>query len=288
MDFKKRAPEKQSVMIKTYTISFILLLATLSLTAQRERTATVTATGSYVGGKYETFAEGQARALQEAKKQALREAGVAENISSTAIVVMGGTGNDFREISSELSRIELEGRVRVKEQSDASPVFTNDGLVKYATTIRAEVVLEETEEDLNFRFKTDGLQNTYFSGETLSFTVTPTIDCYLRVFLLGKHPTGNAQIYPLDGVFKDVRLKAGETVPFPPTDRKFLYDKPFEYSVEMENENDNLEQDVLLIVALKKPYPFVEEVTYENVITWLSRIKRNEKRVLWQGVNIVK
>jgi hypothetical protein len=167
-----------------------------SLSAQRERTVTVTATGSYVGGKYETFAEGQTRALQEAKKQALREAGVAENISSTA-------------------------------------------------------------------------------------------DCYLRVFLLGKHPNSNAQIYPLDGVFKDVRMKAGENVPFPPTDRKFLYDKPFEYTVEMEKENDNLEQDVLLIVALKKSYPFTETVSYESVIRWLSKIKRNEKCVLWQGVNII-
>lgn len=275
-------------MTKQFFIIVLVFLMVGSLSAQRERTVAVTATGSYVGGKYETFAEGQARALQEAKKQALREAGVAENISSTAIVVMGGTGNDFREISSELSRIELEGRVRVKEQSDASPVFTKDGLVKYATTIRAEVVLEETEEDLNFRFKTDGLQNTYLSGETMTFTVTPTADCYLRVFLLGKHPNSNAQIYPLEGVFKDVRMKAGETVPFPPTDRKFLYDKPFEYTVEMEDENDNLEQDVLLIVALKKPYPFTETVSYENVIRWLSKIKRNEKCVLWQGVNIIK
>ena len=274
-------------MTKQFFIIVLVFLLVGSLSAQRERTVTVTATGSYVGGKYETFAEGQARALQEAKKQALREAGVAENISSTAIVVMGGTGNDFREISSELSRIELEGRVRVKEQSDASPVFTKDGLVKYATTIRAEVVLEETEEDLNFRFKTDGLQNTYLSGETMTFTVTPTADCYLRVFLLGKHPNSNAQIYPLEGVFKDVRMKAGETVPFPPTDRKFLYDKPFEYTVEMEKENDNLEQDVLLIVALKKSYPFTETVSYESVIRWLSKIKRNEKCVLWQGVNII-
>ena len=275
-------------MTKQFFIIVLVFFMVGSLSAQRERTVTVTATGRYVAGMYETFAEGQARALQEAKKQALREAGVTENISSTAIVVMGGTGNDFREISSELSRIELEGRVRVKEQSDASPVFTNEGLVKYTTTIRAEVVLEETEEDLNFRFKTDGLQNTYLSGETMTFTVTPTADCYLRVFLLGKHPNSNAQIYPLEGVFKDVRMKAGETVPFPPTDRKFLYDKPFEYTVEMENENDNLEQDVLLIVALKKPYPFTETVSYESVIRWLSKIKRNEKCVLWQGVNIIK
>ena len=275
-------------MKKQFIIAFMLVCAFSVLSAQRERTVTVTAVGSYVANQNETPAYGRAQALLEAKKQALREAGVTEDISSTAIIVMGDAGNDFREISSELSRIELEGRVRVKEQTDAPPMFTNDGLVKYATTILAEVVLQETEEDLNFRFKTDGLQNTYLSGETMTFTVTPAADCYLRVFLLGKHPNSNAQIYPIDGVFKDVRLKAGETVSFPPAARQFLYDQPFEYTLEMESEKDDLEQDVLLIVALKKPYPFTEEVSYETVIRWLSKIKRNEKCVLWQGVNIIK
>lgn len=275
-------------MKKQFIIAFMLVCAFSVLSAQRERTVTVTAVGSYVANQNETPACGRAQALLEAKKQALREAGVTEDISSTAIIVMGDAGNDFREISSELSRIELEGRVRVKEQTDAPPMFTNDGLVKYATTIRAEVVLQETEEDLNFRFKTDGLQNTYLSGETMTFTVTPVADCYLRVFLLGKHPNSNAQIYPIEGVFKDVRLKAGETVSFPPAARQFLYDQPFEYTLEMESEKDDLEQDVLLIVALKKPYPFTEEVGYETVIRWLSKIKRNEKCVQWQGVNIIK
>lgn len=265
----------------------LALYITTSLSAQRERTVAVTATGSYVAGKYETFADGQARALQEAKKQALREAGVLENISSTAIVVLGNAGAEFQEISSELSRIELEGRVRVKEQTDAPPVFTDDNLVKYSTTIRAEVVVEEVEEDLSFRFKTEGFQNTYLSGETMRFFITPTADCYIRVFIFGKHPDSNAQIYPIEGIFKDVRLKAGMPVAFPPEEKAFLYDKPFDYTLELEDERASVEQDVVLVVALKKPYPFTDEVNYETVINWLSRIKRNERCVLWQGINIV-
>lgn len=277
-------------MRQIYRIAIILacaLCAVCALSAQRERTVTVSATGSYVASQNETPAFGRAQALLVAKKQALREAGITEDVSTTVIIVTGGLDNDFQEISSELSRIELEGRVRVKEQNDAQPVFTSDHLVKYTTTIRAEVVIEETEEDLNFRIKTDGLKSAYLSGETMTFTVTPSTDCYLRVFLLGNHPNSNVQIYPLEGVFKDVRLKAEETVSFPPVLRKYLYDRPFDYTLEKENNDGSVEQDVLLIVALKKPYPFVEEVSYESVIRWLAKIKRNEKCVLWQGVNIV-
>ena len=278
-----------SNMTKQFIIAVILVFAFSMLSAQRERTRTVTAIGSYVANQNETPAYGRAQALLEAKKQALREAGVMEDISSTSIMVMGGTESDFREISSELGRIEIEGRVRVKEQTNTPPVFTSDGLIRYTTTVRAEVLLEETEDDLLFQFKTDGLRSAYRHGETMTFTVTPTADCYLRIFYFGKTPNNCIQIYPIDGNLKDVQLKAGMPVAFPPMDKPFVYDKvkPLEYTMELNDERDNLEQGVLLIVALKKPYPFIDEVSYESVISWLSRIKRNEKRVQWHGVNIV-
>lgn len=278
-------------MRNIYRIGILLawvLCVAASLYAQREQTRTVTATGSYVAGRYETQAEGQAKALFEAKKQALREAGATEDISSTAIIVMGGAGSDFREISSELSRIELEGRVRVKEQMDGTPEFTADHLIKYSTTIRAEVVIEEAEEDLNFQFKADGFKNTYLSGEKMTFSITPSEDCYLRIFFFGKTTSSNMQIFPKEGVFKDTPLKADQPVTFPPNEYRFIYDQPFEFTMEIDDETVTLEQGVLLIIALKKPYPFMKDVTYENVISWLSKIKKNEKRVLWQGINIMK
>lgn len=278
----------QKHILQTTIILALLLVIVAPLSAQRERTRTVTATGSYVANQNETPAYGRAQALLEAKKQSLREAGVMENVSSTAILVMGGGEDEFREISSELSRIELEGRVRVKEQTDAPPQFPAAGLIKYSTTIRAEVLEEETDEDMNFQFKLEGIKNTYLNKERMTFAFTPTADCYLRIFFFGKTPANCAQIFPIDGIFKDVQLKAGVSVQFPPETKPFLYDKPFEYTMGIDNERENLEQGVLLIVALKKPYPFIDDVNYENVISWLSRIKRNEKRVQWYGVNIVR
>jgi len=265
----------------------LLMLAAFALPAQRELTRTVTAMGSYVANQNETPAYGWAQALFDAKKQALREAGVVEDISSTTIMVMGGTENDFREISSELGRIEIEGRVRVKEQTDAAPVFMDNNLVKYSTTIRAEVVLEQTAEDLLFQFKTEGLRSTYRDGEKMTFTITPTADCYVRVFFFSENPANSAQIYPVENVFRDIPIMEGTTVAFPPNDRQFLYDRPQEYEASLDYEKDDFEKGVLLIVALKKPYPYIAKVTYENVISWLARIKRNEKRVQWHGVNIV-
>ena len=77
-------------------IMVLVLCTNITIFAQREQTRKVTATGSYVASTNETPAYGQAQALLEAKKQALREAGVMENISSTAIILMGHCAdNDF-------------------------------------------------------------------------------------------------------------------------------------------------------------------------------------------------
>lgn len=272
-------------LLKLY-IGICLFSCVEFVNAQREQTRLVTATGSYVANQNETPAFAQAQALLNAKKEALRAAGVMENIATTAVVVLGSEGSEFQELSSELSRIEMEGRVRVKTQVDEKPSFTDDNLIKYSTTIKAEVVVEEAVEDLNFQFKMDGFKNLYLSGEKISFTLTPAMDCYFRIFYFTGKSSENAQIFPIDGIFKDVQFIGGEPVSFPPEDTRFLFNAPFDYTMEINESKDNIEHGVVLIVALKKPYKYVDEVTYENVIRWLAKIKRNERYELWQGVNI--
>ena len=269
----------------------VLLLALFihpfSAKCQREMTKTVTVEGSYVASENETPAYGHAQALWNAKKEALRAAGVTEDISSTTIIVLGGTGSEFKEICSELGRLELAGRVRVKEQQDKTPQFTDNHLIRYSTVIRADVVLEEAKEDLFFKFECNGIRNAYRSGEKMAFTVTAKKECYLRIFYFGKTASDNAQLFPMEGVFRDVPLKADVPVAFPPEESRYLYkDAPFDYTMET-SVGDGVEQGVVLIVALKKNYPFTGDVTYERVINWWSKIPRDEKQWEWHGVNIV-
>lgn len=277
---------KNKLLLLRILFMCCFIFSLFALEAQAEKTCMVTVIGSYVASVHETPAFAQAQALLNAKKEALRAAGVMENIATTAVVVLGSEGSEFQELSSELSRIEMEGRVRVKTQVDEKPSFTDDNLIKYSTTIKAEVVVEEAVEDLNFQFKMDGFKNLYLSGEKISFTLTPAMDCYFRIFYFTGKSSENAQIFPIDGIFKDVQFIGGEPVSFPPEDTRFLFNAPFDYTMEINESKDNIEHGVVLIVALKKPYKYVDEVTYENVIRWLAKIKRNERCELWQGVNI--
>lgn len=271
-------------------LTFILLsIIQKPLVAQRERTNEVTVTGKYVTNENESLANAYAKALFNAKEKALQAAGVYEDIFSTSIIEIGGSGENFSKINSELARIELEGRVLVKEKIDQSMQSIN-GLYEYSVTIRADVKVEETVEDLKFDFITDGLRNTYLEGEEMTFTVTPTANCYLRIFYFD--PSSNVQLYPIKNVYKDIQFVVDESVAFPlKHDIKYLY-SPFSiaqnYTMGITDKNNDIEQGVLLIVALKNDNTFNDEVNYENVLHWLYRIKRNQKRVHWYGVNIVK
>ncbi|MBR6919664.1 MAG: DUF4384 domain-containing protein [Bacteroidales bacterium] len=242
---------------------------------------TVTATGSYVASVNETPAFGKEQALWKAKEEALLEAGVQHDVYSISIIELGGTGDEFREINTQLSRIELDGRIIVKKREEQKPVVTSDNHIQYTVTILAEVVVEETKEDLYFKFDTKGFKNTYLNGEKMTFTVTSTKDCYLRIFYFGKDTTDYAQLYPLEDKFKDVLLRANVSAFFPPEDTLF------EYTMEMDD-NTDMEMGVVLIVALKKDYPFIGKVTYQNVINWWEKIPRNEKQWEWHGVHIVR
>jgi len=273
-----------------YSLLMVLLfLGVGSLSAQREQTRVVTVTGSYIANENESPAEAKATALNNAKKEALREAGVYEEVHSVSIVEIGGGEENFNEINFELARIELDGRVTVLEviNENIRPV---NGHYEYSTTIRAKVKVEETEEDLLFDFETKGLHKTYFEGEKMTFTITPTKNCYLRIFYFDF--TSNSQLYPLKNVYKDIQFEADVPITFPlPHDLRYLYDRfstAQEYSMFLSDQSRNNEQGVLLIIALKERVPYTEEVTYENVFRWLSRIKRKDKRVHGFGVNIAK
>ena len=254
----------------------------------------MTAKGSYVASKYESRNFGERQALWEAKKNALKEAGVPENITSISILGIDNTGIEYQEIFSEMSILELEGRLRKVELIEANSEFVDDQLTKYSVTIRAEVIVEEMEEDYLFDFETEGFKNTYFSGEKMTFTIKPTKDCYLRIFYFGTNDSENAQIYPIENIFKEGMLfKADVPVQFPPKGRQYLYDRAFKYTMKISYPDKTIERGWILIVALKKNHPFArknkdKELTKEEVFSWLSKIKKTEKRVQLQVVHIGK
>lgn len=285
-----------------FLYSVLLLVVMLSAGAgelfaqreKREKIVEVTVTGICRAGEYVTPAEGKQNALRDAMEKALTKANIFEEIHSTTHIALSNEGNNFQEYNNfEMGRINLEGRVLVKERKDSIPMQFKNGLYEYSVTIIADVKKEEPDEDLEFDFTIKGIRDTYCHNQKMTFTITPTQKCYFRVFYLAANPEHKSELlFPDNENYKDFMLEADTSYTFPPPNKsKFLKDirsKAQDYSMKVSDISNKTEMGWIILVALKKQVPFDGEVTYENINNWLYRIKRNEKRVKEQGVIIVK
>lgn len=267
---------------------FILtLISTSSINAQKTKTVT----GEGVGYNSDMLKAREA-ALFEAKKNAMQAAGVFEQVMSLSTIYVGN-GKEVNKTHVEaLSHLVIDGKVKLLSE----PIVTYEakdevGLMMARCTIRAEVVLEE-KQDPEFVISVDGFKSTYRDGDTLGFTFVASKDCYMRLFCFDYDVSDIVQgsmDYPTaDGRFKDVKFKSNTVISFPS-----FYGAPeallraCDWKV-YNTGIDPIQTTFILIVALKRPLPFLGEVTYDKVLNWLYRIPANERCVHWQAIQIVK
>lgn len=259
------------------------------LTAQKS--VTVTGQGCYHANANESPANARERALQKAKEDALINAGVPVDVFSYSSIAINSEGVNSQDNYYEMGLFKQMGQVLVKKQEDA-PVYEKDGIFTYCCTIQAEVSKVDHKDDPNFSFTTDGIKDTYKDGQNLEFTITPTQNCYLRIFYLAATPNGKDKLlFPDKENYKDFMLEKGTSYVFPPPNKKqFLLDKNSRaqhYPMRIIGESNKTEMGWIVIVALEKDTPFTDEVTGMNINDWLYRIyKSNKQRVKVQNFGV--
>lgn len=275
-------------MKKLTLFSFLLILCTLVF-AQKPKTVKVEATGEWVMSADMTLEQAKEKALFEAKKEALRMAEVQENIYSVSLLYLGSGDNQFTEIASELGKISIDGVVLVKEMNTELVSDKKSGINKMVVTIKAEVIKESQESDPEFLLDVKGIKsNPYKENENLSFSVIPYKDCFIRVFWFTSSFNGSGDmIFPYKDFYNDLPFETQKMYIFPLTDPKFVKTQMMDYTIYKEKQ-DVIEHNIILIVALKNQIPYTGEVTYQNVIHWLSRINRFDKVEIWVPITIVK
>jgi len=275
---------KQKIIIAIMS----LLIASGTVFAQRTKTVTVTASGVAVGSDVRIA---KRDALHDAKKKALIEAGVDENVQSvTTRVIDGDAGGLLQSSVSEVSMLMVDGKVRLKGEPRYDVGVPNeDNLIRVECTIRAEVIKEE-HPDETFRVKVEGLHSIYRDGEKVAMTFTPFADCWIRVFWFDRAVDAEvegAMVFPATGIYRDLPLQADSTYSFPKLPKRFVVGNPqdltaFKQSLEM------METNIVFVVALKKPVPYDRAMcNYEEFIDWLMEIPADQRFVFWSPVGIV-
>lgn len=264
--------EKNIAMKK---ILLILLLPIGIFANAQEITKVENAVGRQVIAGSISEDEARAKAIAQAKVDALRKAGVTEHIQSYEMLYKSEVGNKFDEVFMSDMFSEIRGAVKKYEIVKIDKGIDEFKNFYVEAIIDAEVIQYTTAKDPAFQVSIDGIKQGYQSGELMRYTITPTQDCYLNIFNL--YENNASLIYP--NQFEKSRLfKAGEKVTFPLSE---LID-----GYTLEKSAKEPETNKLVFVFTKDNIPYIKYklnqegdqfTTFEDISAWLFSISPDRR-----------
>ena len=230
--------------------------------------------GEYIISQDITLKEAKEKAFEDAKKKALREAGISENISSTNVLATNAA-EDFEQTFNEFSSVEINGRVVEWEILSEDRHEDEFGNLIQKVVINAVVVKYETEKDPSFNIKIEGIEDYYKEGTNLNFSFLPYKPGYLKLFYFDENLKCD-MIFP--NLYEKNRIfHALDAVHFPISNM-------IEYEMVTEKEK---EVNHMVFVYTKKNIPFTEKITYKNLLKWLYMVPP-EQRVVKYFTYVIK
>jgi len=246
---------------------FIILFFVFHFASAQKTIHIQNATGiSYLSDDI-TINQTKEKALEEAKKDAMRKAGVAEHISESNVLYSLSQEKDFKQFFNSISTIEISGAITKTENIRYEKKVDRATEKEFMeATIDAEVIKYEKKLDPNFDFEETGIIGKYKENEHINFSLKTSADGYLKIFVI-KDKTADL-IYP-NKYEKEVLINKDKVLQFPTN-----------YGIEygFENITQN-ESQLVLIVFTKKSIPFFKEINYENIISWIYSISPDERRI---------
>lgn len=205
-------------------------------------------------------------ALLEAKREALRLAGVPEEVRSATLSIQMADSLYFDDLHTEISTLQINGLVKVTGQQIDDFYDPLSGRITKIAIISAEVSLL-SQRDASFTFLFSGLNSTYRNNESFHFSFASAQSCFLHLFVFDN--AGGTLLYP--GYYEKA-----DTL-YPGTRYLFPRNKLVEYTIEKISSSATYEQNVLLAVVTKTNVPFNGEVTVHTVFDWLYRIPSDQR-----------
>lgn len=245
--------------------------------------------GTYTGGKNMSIEEIEKRAIDDAKVNALKQAGIEENITSYQNLYKSETNNSFDEIYTSDILADIQGAVTEIEEGEPIRENTKDGM-KISVTINCVVVKYDITKDIEFDAEIDGLKKFYENLAPMEFSIKPTKDCYMKIFWISDKSESSI-LYPVDN---DNKLFTKSHWYKFPEGTKYEVDTKFPSEV-IRLLFVLLKKDVLF-KDVKKPIKskdeqgnsYLPEVNYSNITNWLYSIPPSERKIITQSFTITK
>lgn len=261
-----------------YLLISILFFQNNLVSQERIHVEGATGVGIMVGSISERAARREA--LNDAKVEALRKAGVTEHLSSYEMLFRSETDRDYSEFFSSDVHAELQGAVQHYEVvNEQRSVDVHSNLFTIEVTIDATVILYSSRPDPAFNVSVEGVKGVYESGETLEFSVYSSMDCYLNIFNITDNET--LLMYP-NPWEEQIMIPARQYVDF-----------PFGFvDYHLEKSGREPEMNRLVFVFTKKPVQFLnfrgeyQITSQEELFSWLYGLTPDIRRVDYQVFTI--
>jgi hypothetical protein len=232
-------------------------------------------TGMAIGSEEMSLEQVKQKAIGNAKIEALKAAGIEENINSYSDYFKSESDNKLEELFASDILSDIRGTVKNVEVVNTNKGFTNEGYLKVTVTINCTVVKYNSERDLTFDAWVDGIKMFYKENDGLEFKVKSTQNCYIRAFMFG--PKEAYVLLPND-YEKSFILKAHEEYKFP-----YNVDQYTLYTTGPKKETNRL-----VLVFTKKEVFYTGEVDYKGITDWIMSIPPDERSIKSYGFDIVK
>jgi hypothetical protein len=277
-------------MKKNYFLLFVLLLPVYSYSQQIVKIKNVA--GEYVLSPKSDVSLKSAfeKATNDAKLNALRKAGVAENISSSDLLTTDQNETYFKQDVKSILAIELNGAVLNDSTISESSSVDQFGNTVVKVTLDVDVIKYTKTSDPSFDFKLEGIKEYYENDDIMKFTFLPYSSGYLKIFDV--NDAENYCVYPYEDKhnqqlndIKNNLFKANQLVQFPVN--KLMGNPKTKENGYMLNTELAKEKNFLIFVYTKDDIPFTEKYTYKNILSWIYKITPDKRKVQFFDFEIV-
>ncbi len=226
------------------------------------------------------------KAILEAQIDAIRKAGIGEDVSVSTTLFTSDDGSSFNQQFNEWSTVEINANVLIDSIYKKENRFDQFGNIIVQVEIYASVYKYSKNRDPAFFFKIEGLKDTYYENESISFSLTPSQDGFLKVFAINDkesymlYPFTNPESNYLSDE-RDRLFQKGETVRFPIHP---AYQPG--YSAELPSGVEAEDND-LIFVFLKNDIPFIErKINRRNIEKWIYQIPIDRRSVQFRRIRL--
>lgn len=222
--------------------------------------------------------EAEERALMEAKKEALRKAGIMETVWSVMGQVSTSNGDKFSEAYSNVSTLAINGLVNILDKKVEEVWDPNMKRMFKVVTIDANVIKTDVEEDPTYKLEVEGIDPVYKEGDLFecSFKVHGS-NSHVKIFWFTNDEAD--LIYPND--FEGDQVFTART----------RYHVPVTDEIELVMAKNHPETDVefinIIILATKKNYPYVGHMDFQSILSWIYGIPADQ-RTLYHNSTVIK